>query len=388
MLPPARRISALEARRLAPALAEEGLRGALLSWDGQLEDDARLVVAVARTAAAHGARILTYAGVTGLREDGVDAVDGLTGARVHGAGAARDRRRRRVERASWRRRSRCGRAAARTCWSRPGGSATRAPPSTSRSATARWVFALPRSDGLVAIGLTDVPAEGPIPDEPLPSADEEAQLLAHASAALAVDARPRATSPAATPACARCWTTARATRPPTSRAATRCSRDPATGALTLVGGQAHDLPADGAGRRRPDHRPPVPHGAAPAGGRARRAAAAGAAPAAPPGAPARLARRYGAEAADVAQSGSLEPVAPGVPVCEAELRWAVDHELALTPSRTSSTAAPAPVSCRSGARARSLRRRIGRLRRRSRIPSRSAGSRASGVRRGAFARSP
>ena len=54
-------ISALEARRLAPALAEAGLRGALLSWDGQLEDDARLVVAVARTAAAHGARILTYA---------------------------------------------------------------------------------------------------------------------------------------------------------------------------------------------------------------------------------------------------------------------------------------------------------------------------------------
>ena len=55
-------ISALEARRLAPALAAAGLRGALLSWDGQLEDDARLVVAVARTAAAHGARMLTYAG--------------------------------------------------------------------------------------------------------------------------------------------------------------------------------------------------------------------------------------------------------------------------------------------------------------------------------------
>ena len=80
VLPPARRISALEARRLAPALAETGLRGALLSWDGQLEDDARLVVAVARTAAAHGARILTYAGVTGVRDDGVDALDGVTGA--------------------------------------------------------------------------------------------------------------------------------------------------------------------------------------------------------------------------------------------------------------------------------------------------------------------
>ena len=80
VLPPSRRISALEARRLAPALAEAGLRGALLSWDGQLEDDARLVIAVARTAASFGARVLTRAGVTAVRDDGVDAIDGLTGA--------------------------------------------------------------------------------------------------------------------------------------------------------------------------------------------------------------------------------------------------------------------------------------------------------------------
>ena len=46
---------------LAPALAADGLRGALLNWDAQLEDDARLVVAIARTAAAHGARIVTHA---------------------------------------------------------------------------------------------------------------------------------------------------------------------------------------------------------------------------------------------------------------------------------------------------------------------------------------
>jgi glycerol-3-phosphate dehydrogenase len=55
------------------------------------------------------------------------------------------------------------------------------------------------------------------------------------------------------------------------------------------------------------------------------------APGAPGGTPPRLARRYGAEAAAVAAAGSLEPVAPGVPVCEAELRWAVAHELALCP---------------------------------------------------------
>jgi glycerol-3-phosphate dehydrogenase len=48
-------------------------------------------------------------------------------------------------------------------------------------------------------------------------------------------------------------------------------------------------------------------------------------------APARLVRRYGAEAGAVAALGSTDPLAPGVPVCEAELRWAVAHELALTP---------------------------------------------------------
>ena len=33
----------------------------------------------------------------------------------------------------------------------------------------------------------------------------------------------------------------------------------------------------------------------------------------------------------MAELGSTEPLAPGVPVCEAELRWAAAHELALTP---------------------------------------------------------
>ena len=52
----------------------------------------------------------------------------------------------------------------------------------------RWVFALPRSDGLVAIGLTDVPGEPA--DEPQPDAAEEAELLDRASAALATPLGP------------------------------------------------------------------------------------------------------------------------------------------------------------------------------------------------------
>ena len=59
VLPRSRRIGADEAIALAPTVRRDGLDGALLAYDGQLIDDARLVIAVARTAAQHGARILT-----------------------------------------------------------------------------------------------------------------------------------------------------------------------------------------------------------------------------------------------------------------------------------------------------------------------------------------
>ena len=51
----------------------------MLFWDGQLEDDARLVVAVARTAAAHGARILTRVGAVRATGDSARLRDELTG---------------------------------------------------------------------------------------------------------------------------------------------------------------------------------------------------------------------------------------------------------------------------------------------------------------------
>ncbi|WP_420446226.1 FAD-dependent oxidoreductase [Candidatus Poriferisodalis sp.] len=53
-----RHLGARRMQRLAPALDPEVVRGGITYWDGQA-DDARLVVAIARTAAAHGARILT-----------------------------------------------------------------------------------------------------------------------------------------------------------------------------------------------------------------------------------------------------------------------------------------------------------------------------------------
>ncbi|GAB3582225.1 glycerol-3-phosphate dehydrogenase/oxidase [Calidifontibacter terrae] len=60
-LPPPRRVGAERAHALAPAVRTDGLRGAITFWDGQFEDDARFVVALARTAAAQGARIATHA---------------------------------------------------------------------------------------------------------------------------------------------------------------------------------------------------------------------------------------------------------------------------------------------------------------------------------------
>ena len=53
-----RHLGARGTHQLAPGLDAGVVRGGITYWDGQT-DDARLVVAIARTAAAHGARILT-----------------------------------------------------------------------------------------------------------------------------------------------------------------------------------------------------------------------------------------------------------------------------------------------------------------------------------------
>ena len=78
-LPRPRRLSATEALQLAPPLRPAGLRGGLLSWDGQLEDDARLVTTVARTAAAYGAHVRTRARVLSATGTSVELRDELTG---------------------------------------------------------------------------------------------------------------------------------------------------------------------------------------------------------------------------------------------------------------------------------------------------------------------
>lgn len=87
VLPPPRWVRPARATALVPTLRREDLRGGMVNWEGQLTDDARLVVAVARTAAAYGARIVTHARVTGIDHGEVHVHDGLTGA----AGTVRGR---------------------------------------------------------------------------------------------------------------------------------------------------------------------------------------------------------------------------------------------------------------------------------------------------------
>jgi glycerol-3-phosphate dehydrogenase len=175
-LPSTRRVRPDEVARLVPAVRPG--RGGVVFWDGQLVDDARLVVAIARTAAAYGARILTGAAVT--------AVDGAeVHADVDGSGAVTVRARVVVNAAGvWAQQlapgirlqpSRGSHLVVRGDRLGSPSAALTVPLPGSRS---RYVFALPQADGLVYLGLTDEPVEGPVPDaDPVPSDVEVQQLL-------------------------------------------------------------------------------------------------------------------------------------------------------------------------------------------------------------------
>lgn len=73
-LPRHQHLTRRQALRCAPALRGDAVTGAIRYWDAQV-DDARHTVELARTAARHGATVLTQAEVTDLVRDG-DAVVG------------------------------------------------------------------------------------------------------------------------------------------------------------------------------------------------------------------------------------------------------------------------------------------------------------------------
>jgi glycerol-3-phosphate dehydrogenase len=177
LLPRARRVPADEARRLFPAVKPDGLRGGYVAWDGQLVDDARLVVSVARTAAEFGAIVLTYVRAQDVTGTSARLVDARTGesltvtARtvVNATGVwAGD-----VDPSVKVRPSRGTHLVfSASALGNPKASITVSVPGSHT----RFVFAMPEPLGRVYVGLTDEDAPGPIPDEPV-AADYEIDFL-------------------------------------------------------------------------------------------------------------------------------------------------------------------------------------------------------------------
>ncbi|WP_067457857.1 glycerol-3-phosphate dehydrogenase/oxidase [Actinomadura macra] len=333
VLPGPRRLSAVETLRLAPALRSHGLRAGLLSWDGQLADDARLVIAVARTAAAHGARVLTRCRAVALAGDGALVRDELTGREitvraravvnaagvwagglVEGVRLRPSRGTHLVVRAEALRGTSAGLQIPV-----PGGSG-------------RFLLVLPQGDGRVYVGLTDEPADGPIPDVPEPTQGEIGFLLDVLGSVLDVPVRHDDVIGAFAGLrplldTGRDGDTADISR----RHAVLTSRE---GVVTIVGGKlttyrrmAQDAVDAAVAARGLDAGP----------GRTARIPLVGAAAPnrlAALDAPRRLVQRYGAEAPLLAamaedEPALLQPVVPGLPVLGVELAWAVRHEGAL-----------------------------------------------------------
>ncbi|MEV6284594.1 glycerol-3-phosphate dehydrogenase/oxidase [Kribbella sp. NPDC051770] len=333
-LPHSRRVSSAEVLRYAPTVRPHGLRGGFLTWDGQLYDDARLVVAIARTAALYGARVLTRCAAEQVTGQGAVVVDQLSGRRIDVAA-------RMVINAGgiW------ADQVATGIKLRPSrGTHLVLPQSVFGELSAvltvpvpgeprRVVMAIPAPDGRVYVGLTDEDAPGPVSDVPEASDAEIDFLLGTISAAV----REPITR-------ADLLGTYAGLRPLLDTGHHRgedktadISRRHAVitgadGLVTIVGGKlttyrrmAQDaldtaLKQSSIEVRRPclTHRIPLV-GAA---DRSRLATVR---------APSRFVQRYGIEAPEViaGDRALLEPVAPGLATTHAELRFAVRHEGAL-----------------------------------------------------------
>ncbi|MBS1697366.1 MAG: glycerol-3-phosphate dehydrogenase/oxidase [Actinobacteria bacterium] len=178
VLPGPHLVTARTARRMVPALDPARLRGAVLAADGQLVDDARLVVAVARTAAARGARILTRVRAITLHDRGAHVVDTLgdetfeirakavVNATGVWAGQLDDSIRMRPSRGTHivLDAEALGHPTAALTLPRPG-------------SISQFVFALPQQLGRVVVGLTDEDAPGPVPSVAVPTEPEIRFLL-------------------------------------------------------------------------------------------------------------------------------------------------------------------------------------------------------------------
>lgn len=171
-------IGRAETLRLAPAVRRDGLRGGMRAWDGQLIDDARLVVAVARTAAGEGATILTRVEAVRVQGDGAVLRDGLTGrelaVRARAVLSATGVWAGELDGSVSLRPSRGTHLVLDS--SRLGGSDVSLTVPVPGSSN-RFVFTVPAPHGRTYVGLTDVPADGPLPEVPEASDPEIDMLL-------------------------------------------------------------------------------------------------------------------------------------------------------------------------------------------------------------------
>jgi glycerol-3-phosphate dehydrogenase len=332
LLPPPGPVSATRVRQLVPGVRPHDLRGGYLTWDGQVEDDARLTVALARTAAGLGARVLTRCRATALDGGGADLTDGLTGATLRVRARA-------VVNATgvWAgqlvpevrlRPSRGSHLVLRAAALGHPRAALMVPVPSLKG----FVFALPQPGGLVYAGLTDVAVDGPVEDVPVAPESDVEFLLDQLGAALATPlTRDDVVGTYAGLRPLLADDRGRPTRDLSRRHAV--VRAP-SGVVTVVGGKLTTYRAmaadavDAAIRAAGLAAGPSTTRSTPLVGAASRAALAQVA------APARLVRRYGVEApAVVALSTSdpslAEPVADGTPYTGAEVVWALRHEGAL-----------------------------------------------------------
>jgi glycerol-3-phosphate dehydrogenase len=184
-LPRSRRISGPQVRRFAPTVRTSGLRGGLLAWDGQLYDDARLTIAIARTAASLGARVLTRCAGEQVTGHGAVLRDQLTGhsydvdARVviNAAGVWAGQVAPGIE-------LRPSRGTHLVLSQDSFGGLIAGLTIPVPGSMSRFVFALPAPDDRVYVGITDEDAPGAIPDVPLASEEEIDFLLETVSSAL------------------------------------------------------------------------------------------------------------------------------------------------------------------------------------------------------------
>lgn len=334
VLPRSQRISGEQVISLAPTVRRDGLDGGLLAYDGQLIDDARLVAAVLRTAAQHGATILTYTAASNATGDSVRLTDQRSGesfdlaarAVINATGVwAAD-----IDPALRLRPSRGTHlvfdAAA---FGNPSAALTVPLPGELN----RFVFAMPEQLGRVYLGLTDEEAPGPIPDVPEPTSAEVSFLLDTVNTALGTAL-----------GTADVIGSYAGLRPLIDTGAGRTadvSRNHAvvasqSGVLSVIGGKLTEY------RHMAEDvldRAVAARGLSAAPCRTRNLPLIGA-PGNPgsqgpvAGLPASLVARYGAEAANVLAAASCarpaEPVADGIDVIRAEFEYAVSHEGALT----------------------------------------------------------